>query len=72
MPTTARQRSTTASPLIPRPPLPSTYAYGSPVVAMFLEWALADKPITLQTPLAAAIITASVALVTIGTQQSSA
>jgi len=36
---------------------------------MFLRWALADEPITLQTLMAAAIIAASVALVTIGQKQ---
>jgi len=44
----------------------STYAYASPVVAMFLGWALADEPVTLQTLLAAAIIAAAVAMVIIG------
>ena len=44
----------------------STYAYVSPVVAMFLGWALADEPVTLQILLAAAIIAAAVAMVIIG------
>lgn len=44
----------------------STYAYVSPVVAMFLGWALADEPVTLQTLLAAAVIAAAVAMVIIG------
>ena len=41
-----------------------TYAYVNPVVAMFLGWALADEPLTFRSVLAAAIILASVVVIT--------
>jgi drug/metabolite transporter (DMT)-like permease len=40
-----------------------TYAFVNPVVAVFLGWALASEPITLQTLLAAAIIITGVAVI---------
>lgn len=43
----------------------STYAYVNPVVAVFLGWALAGEPLTAQTLISAAIIIASVALITL-------
>lgn len=42
----------------------STYAYVNPVVAVFLGWAFAGEPLTLQMLIAAAIIISSVALIT--------
>jgi drug/metabolite transporter (DMT)-like permease len=42
----------------------STYAYVNPVVAVFLGWALAGEPLTLQTMLAAAIIVTAVVIIT--------
>jgi drug/metabolite transporter (DMT)-like permease len=44
----------------------STYAYVNPVVAVFLGWALASEPLTARTMVAAAIIVAAVALITVG------
>lgn len=41
-----------------------TYAYVNPVVAMFLGWSLADEPLTFRSLLAAAIILASVVVIT--------
>jgi drug/metabolite transporter (DMT)-like permease len=41
-----------------------TYAYVNPVVAMLLGWALADEPLTFRSLLAAAIILASVVVIT--------
>lgn len=41
-----------------------TYAYVNPVVAMLLGWGLADEPLTFRSLLAAAIILASVVLIT--------
>ena len=41
----------------------STYAYVNPVVAMFLGWALAGEPVTLQTLLAAAVIVTAVVVI---------
>ena len=48
----------------------STYAYVNPVVAVGLGWAVAGEPITSRTLIAAAVIIASVALITLtgGTQ----
>ena len=42
----------------------TSYAYASPVIALFLGWALADESVTLRTILAAAIIIGSVILIT--------
>lgn len=42
----------------------STYAFVNPVVAVFLGWALAGEPLTLQTLLAATIIVTAVVLIT--------
>ena len=42
----------------------STYAYVNPVVAVFLGWALANEPLTAMTLVSAAIIVASVCLIT--------
>ena len=48
----------------------STYAYVNPVVALFLGMTLAEEPLSLQNLLAAAIILASVAIITLyGTRQ---
>ncbi len=52
--------------------LVSTYAYVNPIVAMFLGVALADEVITGQMLLAAAIILASVAIITFARQPSRA
>ena len=43
----------------------STYAYVNPVVAVFLGWAIAGEPVTALTLLAAAVILASVALISL-------
>ncbi len=42
----------------------STYAYVNPIVALFLGWALANEPLSIRSMLAAAIILASVVLIT--------
>ncbi len=42
----------------------STYAYVNPVVAVFLGWIFAGEPLTIQTLISAAIIIASVAMIT--------
>lgn len=42
----------------------ATYAYVNPVIAVLLGWAFANEPISLQTIVAAAVILASVALIT--------
>jgi drug/metabolite transporter (DMT)-like permease len=41
----------------------ATYAYVNPVIAVFLGWALAGEPLTLQTLIAAAIIVGAVAVI---------
>ncbi len=41
----------------------ATYAYVNPVVAVFLGWALANEPVTIQTLLAAAVIIAAVVII---------
>jgi drug/metabolite transporter (DMT)-like permease len=46
------------------PTLVSTYAYVNPIVAMFLGWALANEPLTTRNIVAAAIILASVVVIT--------
>jgi drug/metabolite transporter (DMT)-like permease len=43
----------------------STYAYVNPIVAMFLGWALADEPLTIQNLIAAAVILTSVLVITV-------
>lgn len=43
----------------------ATYAYVNPVVAMLLGWAFANEPITMRTLLAAAVILAGVAIITL-------
>ncbi len=43
----------------------STYAYVNPVVAVFLGWALAHEPVTQRTVVAAAVILAGVAIITV-------
>jgi drug/metabolite transporter (DMT)-like permease len=43
----------------------STYAYVNPVVAVFLGWAVAGEPVTPRTIVAAAVILAGVAMITI-------
>ena len=43
----------------------TTYAYVNPVVAVLLGWALASEPITLRTVVAAGIILASVAMISL-------
>jgi drug/metabolite transporter (DMT)-like permease len=45
--------------------LVSTYSYVNPLVAVFLGWAIAGEPITGRTLLAALVIVASVALITV-------
>ena len=42
----------------------STYAYVNPVIAVFLGWAVADEPMTVQIVLATVIIVTSVVLIT--------
>jgi drug/metabolite transporter (DMT)-like permease len=44
----------------------STYAYVNPLVAVFLGWAIAGEPITARTLVAAAVILAGVAMITLG------
>lgn len=44
----------------------STYAYVNPIVAVILGWAIAGEPITSRTLLAAAVILAGVATITLG------
>jgi drug/metabolite transporter (DMT)-like permease len=43
----------------------ATYAYVNPVVAVLLGWALAHEPVTPKTLIAAAVILASVAIITV-------
>jgi drug/metabolite transporter (DMT)-like permease len=43
----------------------STYAYVNPVVAVLLGWAIGQEPVTTRTLLAAAVILAGVAIITI-------
>jgi drug/metabolite transporter (DMT)-like permease len=43
----------------------ATYAYVNPVVAVLLGWAFAHEPLTLRTMLAAAVILAGVAIITV-------
>jgi drug/metabolite transporter (DMT)-like permease len=43
----------------------STYAYVNPVVAVFLGWAFAGEAITVRTLVAAAVILAGVAIITV-------
>ena len=43
----------------------ATYAYVNPVVAVFLGWALANEPVTTRTIVAAAVILAGVAIITV-------
>ena len=43
----------------------ATYAYVNPVVAVFLGWALANEPVTARTVVAAAVILAGVAIITV-------
>jgi drug/metabolite transporter (DMT)-like permease len=47
----------------------STYAYVNPVVALFLGWALADEPMTVQTGVAAGVILSAVMLVNARTRR---
>jgi drug/metabolite transporter (DMT)-like permease len=47
------------------PALVSTYSYVNPLVAVFLGWAIAGEPITGRTLLAALVIVASVAMITL-------
>jgi drug/metabolite transporter (DMT)-like permease len=42
----------------------ATYAYVNPIVAVFLGWAFASEPITVRTLVAAAVILAGVAIIT--------
>jgi drug/metabolite transporter (DMT)-like permease len=46
------------------PTLVATYAYVNPVVAMLLGWLIADEPLSGRTLVAAAIIVASVVIIT--------
>jgi len=43
----------------------ATYAYVNPVVAVVLGWAFANEPLTMRTMLAAAVILAGVAIITV-------
>ena len=43
----------------------STYAYVNPVVAVFLGWLLAHEPVTMRTVMAAGVILAGVAIITV-------
>jgi drug/metabolite transporter (DMT)-like permease len=43
----------------------ATYAYVNPVVAVLLGWAFANEPVTMRTLLAAAVILAGVATITV-------
>jgi drug/metabolite transporter (DMT)-like permease len=43
----------------------ATYAYVNPVVAVFLGWAIAHEPVTLRTIIAAIVILAGVAIITV-------
>jgi drug/metabolite transporter (DMT)-like permease len=43
----------------------ATYAYVNPVVAVLLGWAFANEPVTTRTLLAAAVILAGVAIITV-------
>ena len=43
----------------------ATYAYVNPVVAVLLGWAFAHEPLTTRTVLAAAVILAGVAIITV-------
>ena len=48
----------------------STYAYVNPVVAVFLGWLIAHEPVTARTVLAAAVILAGVAIITVARDRS--
>jgi drug/metabolite transporter (DMT)-like permease len=48
-----------------RPAVAATYAYINPIVAVFLGWLLLDEPVTARTFVAAAIIIASVLIITV-------
>ena len=50
----------------------TTYAYVNPIVAVVLGWMIAGEPITSRTVVAAAIILASVALITLAGGQEEA
>ncbi|WP_429842662.1 EamA family transporter [Brevibacillus sp. FIR094] len=52
------------------PSLVSTYAYVNPIVAVFLGWLLADEQLTSQTLIAAVMIIASVAIITMFREKS--
>ena len=43
----------------------ATYAYVNPVVAVLLGWAFANEPVTSRTLVAAAVILAGVAIITV-------
>jgi drug/metabolite transporter (DMT)-like permease len=43
----------------------STYAYVNPVVAVLLGWAVLGEPLTARTGMAAAVIVAAVAMITL-------
>ena len=47
----------------------ATYAYVNPVVAVLLGWALANEPVTSRTLVAAAVILAGVAIITVAGEQ---
>jgi len=47
----------------------STYAYVNPLVAVFLGWAVAGEPVTARTLIAAAIILAGVAMITMSVRR---
>jgi drug/metabolite transporter (DMT)-like permease len=49
----------------------ATYAYVNPVVAVLLGWAFANEPVTARTLLAAAVILAGVAIITVARDTSS-
>jgi drug/metabolite transporter (DMT)-like permease len=50
----------------------STYAYVNPLVAVFLGWAVAGEPVTARTLIAAAIILAGVAMITMNVRRGDA
>jgi drug/metabolite transporter (DMT)-like permease len=54
------------------PTLVSTYSYVNPLVAVFLGWAIAGEPVTGRTLIAAVIIVASVAMITLARSKESA
>ena len=50
----------------------STYAYVNPIVAVFLGWLVASEPLTMRMGIAAAVIVAAVAMITVAQSAASA